>query len=451
MNYRKKYNSKLKLKSKYANLFESDCHNINTSQELSPLADRSHYKSPFKGKNSLDEVENHISVKSEKHNLSVCSKNSKNSKKSQRNFLNASLKSDKNNSKMNNKIKKYEEKLNYSRGAYEDNILRRSRIANNKPNKSVLSNRNSFNDNKSENEDDEEFTSKRVADIIKKTENILGRSASREFKSKKNTKNGNNNKSNRIITVLKTEKTFQADNCNELEQESDENQIEYNEHSDIERKIKPKGFNEYSDVIADANKSLKKRKKSGNKIKSKSKSKGKLKKNSNYIDNLLTFTNNDNSNSNSTNLINNYDTASRVSSRKMKNIYGNNASRISTINRVVTGSNRSFSINTYGNVKTKSNIEQKDKEKILKLKERNNELKLALKSERKKQEDIEKRLKKIKFKEENFDCLEKNFIALRKEFEKMQKNYNQSELIRKEQAKLIKSMKYEIDILKGER
>lgn len=73
---------------------------------------------------------------------------------------------------------------------------------------------------------------------------------------------------------------------------------------------------------------------------------------------------------------------------------------------------------------------------------------MSIRNERKKVEELEKKTKRIKFKEENFDKLEKNFISLQKEFEKLNKNYNQSEIIRKEQAKLIKAMKYEIDLLK---
>ena len=44
--------------------------------------------------------------------------------------------------------------------------------------------------------------------------------------------------------------------------------------------------------------------------------------------------------------------------------------------------------------------------------------------------------------------MEKNFLVLEKEYKKLSKKYDQSELIRKEQAKIIKSMQYEIELLK---
>jgi hypothetical protein len=425
-------------------LFDSECQNINTSQEFSPLADRSHYKSPFHGKNQNAETDKKTNHKAEeRHDLSISSKNSTNSQKNFRTSLKSSKINDISNSNNINNNKHYE-RLNYSRGIYEENVLGKSKA---KVNQSYLSDANNKTD-----EEGEELTSKRVADIIKKTQSILGRSASREFRSKSKDKPNAEVKSkiNRVITsVLKTEKASAADlaadysNC-EIANESDANENYYNNYSDIERIIKPRGFDESRNFAYDKKSENKKRKKS---VIKKSKSKLSKKNNdSNDIDNLQTFSNNNN-NCN-TNLIRCYDTASRVRSRKIKESTGKNASRISTLNRIINGSNRSFSINTYGNVKSKNNNEQKDKEKILKLKERNNDLKLSLKNARKKQEELEKKLKKIKFQEENFDCLEKNFIVLKKEFEKMQKNHNQSELIRKEQAKLIKSMKYEIELLK---
>ena len=105
-------------------------------------------------------------------------------------------------------------------------------------------------------------------------------------------------------------------------------------------------------------------------------------------------------------------------------------------------SNKSFSI------KSKNKIIENDKEKILKIKDKNDLLKISLKEERKKVDDCQKKLKRNKFKEDNYDNLETNFINLQKDYNKLLKNYNQSELIRKEQSKLIQSMKYEIDLLK---
>ena len=429
-------------------LFDSDCQNINTSQEFSPLADRSHYKIPF----AASKIQNvqadkfTTSEKSERNNESMCSRNSKNSKTIFRTSLNIT-----DNCKNN--------KLNYSKGVYKENLLRKSKIHVN--NQSIISDLH----NKSALEEcEDEFTSKRVADIIKKTKSILGRSASHKFRSKSKEINKSNKKSS-ILTVLKSEKASAAANLtqdySDKESQNNEknyydNNNNYNNHydgfSDPERKIKPRGF-ETNSALAEIQKSKEKRKKSSvvkMKSKSKSKSKAALKKHiysadldHNAGENFVTFTNSN------TNLTSYKDTPSRVGRRKI-----NDTSGILNYNKnkiLATGSNRSFTINSYGN---KSKLygnkitEQKDKEKILKLKERNNELKLNLKNERNKHQDLEKKLKKIKFKEENFDCIEKNFIALQKDFEKMQKNYSQSELIRKEQAKLIKSMKYEIELLK---
>lgn len=445
LNYRKKYNSKLNLKSKYAMLFDSDgCRNIETSQELSPAAaDRSHYKSPaLAAKNNLTRVG--VKEKEEKINQSMCSKNSRKSENSKANLATSFISNSNSNTRKANNA--YAGRLNYSRGVYEENVLLRSKVNSNN-NQSILSDAN----NKSY-EDGYEYTSKRVADIIKKTKSILGRSASREAGSKgkviKNT----------VLTVLKNDKASVADYSNCASDPENENDSNYNknynnkynkDYSDNEIKIKPKGFS--TDLIT-TNSKEKKRKIKSSPSKSKSKSKRKSKSKNHIrnaesnlnIDSLLTFTNNYN-NIESSKFIS-CEAASRVSGRKAKKSVAAANSSSNAFNRLNTGSNQSFSINTQGN---KSKIaEQKDKEKILKLKERNNELKLALKSERKKNDELEKKMKKIKFKEENFDVLEKNFISLQKEFETMQKSYNQSELIRKEQAKLIKSMKYEIELLK---
>jgi hypothetical protein len=84
----------------------------------------------------------------------------------------------------------------------------------------------------------------------------------------------------------------------------------------------------------------------------------------------------------------------------------------------------------------------------MKIKEKYVETKSNLNHERKKTVELEKKLKKIKFKEENFDHMETNFLLLEKEYKKLVKKYEQSELIRKEQGKIIKSMQYEIELLK---
>jgi len=517
LNYRKKYKSKNKnkqnLKSKHGMLLDSDCQNIDTSQEFSPLADRSHYKSAFTAQNAMggeeaeakaDKIGLLLSEKAEKNIHSICSKNSKN--KFSRSFYNNN---NNNNDNTDNNFEKsrrsscnsgngYREankvsgakivNNNYSRAVYEENVLHKSNSNTYADkNHSILRSSGLYNNNKSaEEEPENEYTSKRVADIFAKTKSILGRSASREFRSRSKSKHLNkssaeavakpniNNKN--IIPVLKTGNTFAAvfpmENTDQ-ENESNEN----NDFSDPEMKIKSKGFEKASSELSSAHKSTEKRKKSaaGAKSKSKSKSKSnskggegfKKKKKKNLYsaeddsfrasENLVTFTHND------MNVIGYYNTASRasISSRKVERSSAGKADRSAIFRsknskshnkRLPTGSNKSFSINTYGsksNINSSKLAEQNHKqEQILKLKERNNELKLALKSESKKHQEVEKKLKKIKFKEENFDCIEKNFIALQKEFEKIQKNYSQSELIRREQAKLIKSMKFEIELLK---
>ena len=379
LNYRGKYKKTNNFKNKSSVLLsDSDCLNINTSQEYStdkitknPLAaDRSHYKSPYKA------LEKRLS------------RNNSDEKHKEKEKENNNNSNNHNNSNIEKKNKLHSEKLNYSKSViYEDNIFNRSK-SKNKADNSL----SEF--NKSENE---EFTSKRVANIIAKTKDILGRSSSTRDVKKIKTKNSENEKikKNNIFTVLKTDKNksekidFDAESINN--DIYNEHELENNELFDL-GKIKSKAFSNKKIKNVSKNNSVSKSK-SKRKIKTTKNAKNKLYPYDTNSENCLTFTNNDTTKNYSNNL-HSYETTSRISSRKIKNTFTNIINNTNS-NRLLTGNNRSFSIHNYSN-KIK-NI-QTEKEKILKLKERNNELKLTLKNERKKVDDLEKKNKRIKFK-----------------------------------------------------
>jgi len=88
------------------------------------------------------------------------------------------------------------------------------------------------------------------------------------------------------------------------------------------------------------------------------------------------------------------------------------------------------------------------KEKCFKLQKDNDSLRTNLILEKKKVIELEKRLKLNDKKVNSFDNVNDQLSKFVMESENVQNRYEQSELIRKEQSKLIKSLQYEIEILR---
>lgn len=320
----------------------------------------------------------------------------------------------------------------------------------------------------------EENFSKRIADIIEKTKDILNNSCSGKKHNKHDLENSKtytnevikeddniNINKNKVLNISSTKNKEQvARNSIVTKLKCDENtNSNINQYdSDYEKVIKPKAFNyDYNKKNSAENREDKENKSKSRKKKliKKSKSKSKPKIIKNEYENLLTFTNENNLRTYSNALNTRIETTSHLSTGKKRNSNAinfstnhNNITSSLNTNRLITRNNRSFSNNNISHKSKGKFTNKNDKEKILQLKERNTELKINLKNERKKNEELIKKMSRTKFKEENFNLLENNFLLMQKEFEKLQKNFNQSELIRKEQAKLIKSMQVEIDLLK---
>jgi len=90
------------------------------------------------------------------------------------------------------------------------------------------------------------------------------------------------------------------------------------------------------------------------------------------------------------------------------------------------------------------------KEKFEKIKDNYDSIKATQVKERQLINHLTSRNKKLMRKEENYDKIYKSHHELKEEHMKLLKKYEESELIRKEQSKLIKSMIREIELLRGQ-
>jgi hypothetical protein len=101
--------------------------------------------------------------------------------------------------------------------------------------------------------------------------------------------------------------------------------------------------------------------------------------------------------------------------------------------------------NTFIPNSVRNNYEEKYKQ----LKNDYDSLKSSLVKERQKTYKLEQKNEKIRKKEEMYDDLQSNHEKLDQKYSKLLTKLDESELIRKEQSKLIKSLQREIDILRG--
>lgn len=90
------------------------------------------------------------------------------------------------------------------------------------------------------------------------------------------------------------------------------------------------------------------------------------------------------------------------------------------------------------------------KEKNTKFKEENISLKKSLIVEKKKNSELTKQVAKFQAREKEYETLNNNYKEFRSLYLKLEKNFEQSELIRIEQAKIIKSLKKELNTFKPE-
>ncbi|MCQ2818314.1 MAG: hypothetical protein MJ252_13690, partial [archaeon] len=116
--------------------------------------------------------------------------------------------------------------------------------------------------------------------------------------------------------------------------------------------------------------------------------------------------------------------------------------------------NNSFSTHSIGNINTKKNLfttgKTSFKEKYLELKEKYDTQKEKISTEKEEIKGLEKRINKINKKNSSYDKLVTFNKKLFKQEEVMRKQIKNSENIRKEQSKLIKSLKREVEMLRGD-